>query len=118
MRAGASDDSKKEMIETQNAQQLSQQDISIHVGIRVAGVASAAVHARYAPQEHKEFVLSAHGPARRNIGGLFLCAVVDYASIKNWPACMICSPSIQMLNLRPTTSMCVAEYQSAPVCAP
>src|SRR5215469_6130453 len=41
-----------------------------------------------------------------------------YASTKNLPSRMICSPSTQMLNLRPTTSMWVVESQSAPVCAP
>jgi uncharacterized protein (DUF885 family) len=40
------------------------------------------------------------------------------ASIRNLPAFMICSSSAQMSNLRPTTSMCVDENQSAPVCSP
>src|SRR5271155_3843095 len=41
-----------------------------------------------------------------------------YASIKNCPPRMICWPSTQMSKFRPTTSMWVDEYHSAPVCAP
>src|SRR5713226_4853464 len=41
-----------------------------------------------------------------------------YTSTRNFPSRMICSSSTQMLNFRPTTSMCVDESHSAPVCAP
>jgi len=44
--------------------------------------------------------------------------VVSYASTKNFPSRMICSSSTQMLNFRPTTSICVDESHSAPVWAP
>jgi len=49
----------------------------------------------------------------------FVPSVVEtYASIRNWPPRMIWSWSTQMSKLRPTTSMCVDENHSAPVCAP
>src|SRR5579863_6979764 len=41
-----------------------------------------------------------------------------YASTKNFPSCIICCSSTQILNFRPTTSICVDESHSAPVCAP
>ncbi len=40
------------------------------------------------------------------------------SSIRNRPFSMICRPSTQISNLRPTTSMCVPEYHFAPVCSP
>src|SRR5580700_10352265 len=41
-----------------------------------------------------------------------------YPSTKNFPSRIICSSSTQILNFRPTTSICVVESHSAPVCAP
>src|SRR4029450_5389015 len=42
----------------------------------------------------------------------------DHAEIRNRPSFMICCSSTQTSKCVPTTSMCVDEYQSAPVWTP
>src|SRR4029077_8878651 len=54
-----------------------------------------------------------HGLARNSP-----TAFRPYASTKNFPSRMICWSSTQISNFRPTTSICVDESHSAPVCAP